>query len=686
MVVVSPPNPESRQIAGYLAEFDRRISRVEAGLRTVQLGNSSLDGAGIAMYDSDGNYRGTVGFQDDGTTAMVSHNPQPPPVPAAPQVTPAMACLIVSHTGATQGGSSNPADFGHLNVYAAAASNPGERTLRGTINPVPGEFVLSGLDYVSYLVDVTAVNLGGKESSPSPAVAGTPQQVVGADIIDGALEDLALADGAVTEAKLAAGAVTSTKIADDSISSPKIIAGSIGASDIAVGSILAAHIVSRSITADKIIALSLTANEIAANAITAAKINAGAVTAIKLEADMVIANRIIAGTTTGARVEMHPTLGLQAFRSDGVRTFWIEAGTGSFSSIGSFATAFSGQRIVMNPNGTTPDTIRFYPNTGSTFASIDSVTLSGTAAIEMYSGSASGGRRGILIAREGFASLIHGTPDLTAIYGDIFVSGGGEGRVRSGRTDFMSDLDQHGDPGERHYTCHGITPIDDTTLYFRNSGFDEPELEAYWMDVGLTFSNHVTAGLNPRMYITGANNSGRRDAFIYSLLYVGDLVKQSSRELKSDIEVAQDLDPRQAVRNARAHYYTSPHYSEDALYDTRENSDGESSGRLIRPAREAPTGMLGLIAEDMPAEVTQMVSESLPGVDALGINTDRMITLMWQGQGDVNNRLDLLENSPHHIPEVTVLPSPPLTGATLYSFTGDLYAVLSSGKRVKLGS
>jgi len=638
------------------------------------------------MYDSDGNYRGTVGFQGDGTTTVTSSNPLPPPVPAAPQVTSAMACLVVSHTGATQGGSSNPSDFGHLNVYVAAASNPGERTLRGTINPVPGEFVLSGLDYVSYLVDVTAVNLGGKESAPSPAVAGTPQQVVSSDIIDGAFNELTLADGAVTEAKLAANAVTSTKIADDSISSPKIIAGSIGASELAVGSILAAHIVSRSITADRIIALSLTANEIAANAITAGKINAGAVTATKLEADMIIANRIIAGTATGARVEMHPTAGLQGFNSGGGRTFWVDASSGSFTAVGSISTAFSGQRISMNPGGTTPDTIRFYPNTGSTFASIDAITISGTAAIEMYSGGASGGRRGIVIAREGFASLIHGTPDLTAIYGDIFVSGGGEGRVRSGRTDFMSDVDQHGDPGERHYTCHGITPIDDTTLYFRNSGFDEPELEAYWMDAAFTFSNHVPTGINPRIYITGANNSGRRDLYLYSLLYVGDILKQSSRELKSDIEVAQDLDPRQAVRNARAHYYSSPHYSEDALYDDRQNADGESSGRLIRPAREAPTEMLGLIAEDLPAEVTQMVSESLPGIDALGINTDRLVTLMWQGQGDVNNRLDILEKSPHHIPEVTVLPSPPLTGATLYTFTGDLYAVLSSGKRVKLGS
>src|SRR4051812_49236887 len=165
MVVVSPPNPESRQIAQYLSDLELRMGRIEAGLRTVQLSNSSLEGAGIAMYDSDGHYRGMMGFHPDGTTAVTSVNPQAPPVPRPPQVTPAMGCLVVSHAGDNVNGAANPADFSHLNVYTASASVPGVRTFVGTINPVPGEFVVSDLDYINYVVTVTAVNMGGTESA-----------------------------------------------------------------------------------------------------------------------------------------------------------------------------------------------------------------------------------------------------------------------------------------------------------------------------------------------------------------------------------------------------------------------------------------------------------------------------------------------------------------------------------------
>ena len=58
---------------------------------------------------------------------------------------------------------------------------------------------------------------------------------------------------------------------------------------------------------------------------------------------------------------------------------------------------------------------------------------------------------------------------------------------------------------------------------------------------------------------------------------------------------------------------------------------------------------------------------------------------MWQGQGDIHNRMDRLEFGTKFLPEVTVLPSPPTTGATLYVFAGSIYAVLSTGKRVKIG-
>lgn len=677
MPIIAPPNPESRQIGDYMTDLELRMKRVESGLRSVQLGNSSLEGSGINMFDAAGNYRGTVGFQGDGTTTVTSQNPNPPPVPSAPTVKQDIAVLIVKHDGSTASGQGNPADFSHLNVYTADPGIPEVRTLRGTITPVPGELVVSGLDYTNYLVDVTAVNLGGKESAHSAVASGTPQMVVSADIIAGAVTELQLAADAVTSAAIAANAVTTTEIADNSISTPKVIAGAINANKIASNSILTAHIVAEAVTASKIMALTITANEIAANAITAGKITAGSITASKLESNMIIATRIIAGSDTGARIEMHPTAGLQGFNSSGTRTFWVDSTTGTFSATGSIQTAFSGSRIIINPNGAAPDTIRFYPNSGSAFASIDAITSGSNAGIEMYSGAASAGTsRGIVIAREDFASLIYGTPSLSTILGDIFVSSGGVGRVRSGRIDMMADENQHSDPGFRFQMTNGITPIIDTIMYYNNSGADEPHIAAPNMNVGLVFSDHVTAGFNERLYITGNAAGTRKDISLYSVLYLGDLVKStSSRAMKADIQPVRDIDPRQAVRNARAQYFKAPYLDEPAVYDTE--------GNLVRGPREAPVQM-GLISEDLPSEVTVMVSEAHPGIDTLGINTDRLVTMLWQGHGEHRDQFDQYVAGPKWIPDVPNPPTPPTTGATLYCFAGSLYAIFSTGKITKI--
>jgi hypothetical protein len=676
MPIIAPPNPESRQIGDYMTDLELRMKRVEVGLRSVQLGNSSLDGSGINMFDANGNYRGTVGFQEDGTTTVTSQNPVPPPIPSAPSVSPGIACLTIKHTGETADGSGLPADFSHLNVYLADAGIPGVKTLRGTINPVPGEFVVSGLDYTNYLVDVTSLNLGGKESDHSAVSSGIPQQVVSQDILDGAITTLELSANAVTSATIAANAVTTTKIADGSISTPKVIAGAINTAQIAANAIQAGNIAAQAVTAGKILALSVTANEIAANAITVGKISAGAVTASTLEANMVVATRIIAGTTTGARVEMHPTAGLQGFKSDGTtRSFWIDASTGNFSATGSIQTNFTGTRIVLNPNGTSPDTIRFYPGTGSQYASIDSIVSgSNYAGIMMY-GASQSTLRGIVIAREDYASLIYADPTINNIKSDVFAANG-KARVRAYQIDMMADQNQGSSPGFYFQMTNGTNPITNTMLLYNNSGFDEPHFAAINNDVGITFGDSPGTGLNSRLWIVGNNVNVRRDLGVFSIVYDGDLVKGSSRDAKRNIVPAEDLDPRQSVRYARAHYFQTNHLDEGPVYD--------GDGNEIRGPRDAPV-QLGLIAEDMPEACQSMIVGIQPGVDMLGINKDTMLTMLWQGQGDLTDRFDSYEKSPKFLPEMTILPDPPISGATLYVFAGTVYAVLSTGKRVKIG-
>jgi hypothetical protein len=161
-----------------------------------------------------------------------------------------------------------------------------------------------------------------------------------------------------------------------------------------------------------------------------------------------------------------------------------------------------------------------------------------------------------------------------------------------------------------------------------------------------------------------------------SVLYAGGLIVNSSAELKSNIEVAQDLDPRQAVREARAKYFQKDFLAEDAVYDP--------DGNLISEPKEPPV-QLGVIAEELPSELTVMTGAE-PGNPErfLGVDRDRMQTLLWQGQGDIQNRIDALTNGTKWIPEVSVIPSAPTTGATLYVFAGSLYAVFATGQITKL--
>jgi len=671
MPIIAPPNPESRQISGLMTELEMRMKRVEVGLRKVQLGNSSLEGSGINMFDANGNYRGTVGFQGDGTTTVTSQNPVPPPVPGAPSVSSDIACLIVKHSGETADGSGLPADFSHLNVYTADAGLPDVKTFRGTISPVPGQLVVTGLDYTNYFVDVTAVNLGGKESDHSMVSSGTPQMVVGQDILDGTITELNIAAGAVTEATIAANAVTTTKIADNSISTPKVIAGAIVAASIAADSIQTGHLTAQAVTASKIAALTITANEIAANAIVAGKIQAGSITASKLEANMIIATRIIAGVDGGPRVELHPTSGLQGYNLSGIRTLWLDASTGNFSATGSIQTSFSGQRIVMNPGGASPDTIRFYPSSGSAYASIDSITSGANyAGIEMY-GASAGTNRGIVIAREDYASIVYGNPtDLSNITTDIF-SKAGNARVRANVVDIMADYNQGGDPHIGFMRVNGVTVVSGTLLYFNDSGFGEPHLAAVNKDSGITFAGG-------KVYVVGNTVTVRRDFQANNIVYDGTLTA-SGRNLKYNITPAQDLDVRQGTKYAKATRFQRTYLDEGPVYD--------ADGNEIRGPVAAPV-QLGLIADDLPPQVQATIKDFTPGQgdEVMAIDNQALLTLAWQGIGELWDKFDSHWRNPIPIPEASSAGVPlPASGCSLYCDSGSLYALFPSGKRVKIG-
>ena len=365
-------------LADELASLKERLSKVEAGITTPQLGTSSIDAGYISIYDEAGRSRARIGLQADGTyVGGVSMNsPTPPPTPAAPTVTALIAGFRVTGNGRGSGGAW-PADFAFLKVWVqqqptgTGITAPTAATAIGTLPTGDSSFVHAPVEAgTTWEVWLTAVNLSGRESAPSPTVSVSPNQVVGADILNGAIDELALADGAVSEAKILAAAVTATKVADDAISSPKIVAGAVLADHIATGAVQAGHLAAGSVTARAILALSITSDLIAANAIKAGHIEAGAVTAAKLAAELIIAGRVIAGNPVAGRVEIHPTRGLQAFQPDGItQTFHLDATTGELVATGTWRTGLAGQRAEMNPDGS----IHFHGGTSDYYSEISSI-------------------------------------------------------------------------------------------------------------------------------------------------------------------------------------------------------------------------------------------------------------------------------------------------------------------------
>lgn len=442
MPIIASPNSETRKITSLVTDLEVRMRRAEAGLRAAQLKNASITDGGLNIYDDNGVIRTVLGKQTDGTfTAISTNNPNPPPVPAAPVVLPTLASLIVKHTGETQNGSGWPADLRNLNIYYTEAQNPEDWKPGGSLGTSwPEELPIAPLEYTDYLVCVTAINHSGKESAKSEPVSAAPKQVVPNDLIADIFTGLELSAGVVTEAALAAKAVTATKIADNAIETPMITAGAIRGFHVAADQIDGGKLTAQAITAREIAALAIVAGKIDVNAVTAGTIAAGVVGAVQLNANLVLASRIIAGSQSGNRVEIHPSLGLQAFTSGGsVRSFWLDAATGSGFFMGQVATAGSGERIVLNPGGTNPNRIQFWPLGANTFAYIDTFSEGSSAAgITMQ---ASGGTTrgvGTVWLRQQFAQL--GIADTSLVAGSQFYAEPNFVRCRSATVDLICDM------------------------------------------------------------------------------------------------------------------------------------------------------------------------------------------------------------------------------------------------------
>ncbi|MEU4330044.1 hypothetical protein [Nonomuraea dietziae] len=119
----------------------------------------------------------------------------------------------------------------------------------------------------------------------------------------------------------ASGAVT---VATAPLVNTDVIGQVISGANLQNGTINAAYkVIANTITGGLVQALAIDTGHLQANAVTTDKLAAGSITAGKLQAILTLSTRIVAGSPTGARVELNQN-GLQAYNSEPF-SFWLSA-------------------------------------------------------------------------------------------------------------------------------------------------------------------------------------------------------------------------------------------------------------------------------------------------------------------------------------------------------------------------
>jgi hypothetical protein len=113
-------------------------------------------------------------------------------------------------------------------------------------------------------------------------------------------------------------------------------------------------------------------------------------TVSKVTAGTVSASWVMAGeiktADIGARARMSAS-GYELYDATGTRTFFADASSGNVSIVGQLVTGTSGKRVEINPTGSLP-VIRFYPSSGTEYATIFAYDTGGETGVGMVSSTA----------------------------------------------------------------------------------------------------------------------------------------------------------------------------------------------------------------------------------------------------------------------------------------------------------
>ncbi|MFB4284842.1 hypothetical protein ACBJ59_56910 [Nonomuraea sp. MTCD27] len=269
---------------------------------------------------------GKVGPFSPDVAVTIPDDDEAPPVPTVPQLSTRLGVVRVTWNGLGVGAAPMPPDFLHVRVWMQDPLAPGWSEV-GVLGEA-GAILVPGLPYgADRQFRFTSIDRSGNESAPSASATIAAVQLVQGDA----------ANESITTGALAANAVTADKLA--------------------AGSVEAEHI------------------------------TAGAVVADALAAVLTLSTRVVAGSASGARVELNSS-GLVAFNGSGQQTASISAATGAVSIVGQLASGVTGARIVVNPAGAAAPEIRFIPGSGTNQSRIysDGSRFTGEATLVMESG------------------------------------------------------------------------------------------------------------------------------------------------------------------------------------------------------------------------------------------------------------------------------------------------------------
>ncbi|WP_314250900.1 hypothetical protein [Streptomyces sp. DSM 40907] len=198
-------------IGGRLAALERQIANLQ---RSSRLGHSSIEDAAIEVYDDSGSLRAVIGQQADGTSGVVAVNGPPPPQPSRPYVSSVLGGVAVTWDGTFLEEVAAPLDFARVEIHIGAADGfiIGESTLRATIeSPRGGTLIVAAADPMYFRL--MARTTSGTASDPSPQAGPVgPAAVVAEEVLDGIIDETALAEEAVGRMHLQVGAVGHTQL------------------------------------------------------------------------------------------------------------------------------------------------------------------------------------------------------------------------------------------------------------------------------------------------------------------------------------------------------------------------------------------------------------------------------------------------------------------------------------------